>query len=75
MLLIAGAERGEGWIVTRPFRAVIGGLEREVMPPVRVQGMLPRPEEIRVLTMEPIKRQFRQIRDLLPFIGKSEAEE
>ncbi len=74
LVLIAGAEREDDLFITQPIRFVIRGLEREVMPPVRVRGMPPDSLEIRVLAMEPIKRQFRRLRDLLPFIGPSSRE-
>ena len=57
----------------RPIQAVIKGIERRVMPPVAVTGPLGNPK-VRLLTMEPIKRQIRNLADLLPFVG-GEAEQ
>lgn len=71
VLIVAGSKRGEAGLVKRAFRAVVGGIEREVMPPVQVRGTLDKPQA-RLLTLEPIKRQFRRLRDLLPFVGKGE---
>jgi hypothetical protein len=42
------------------------------MPPVRVTGVLGEPLQTQVLTIEPIKRQIRRVRDLIPFIGSSD---
>ena len=72
ILLVAGSQRGEAMLLVRVWRVVIGGIEREIMPPVQITGTLANPET-RLLTMEPIKRQFRRLWDLLPFVGKSEA--
>jgi len=68
VLLVASSDRNKGWIVTRPIRAVIKGIERQIMPPVAVSGTLGDPK-VRPLTLEPIKRSFRSLADLLPFVG------
>lgn len=69
VLLVAGSEREKGWIIMRPLRAVIKGIERQIMPPVAVTGPLSDPK-VRLLAMEPLKRQFRNLGDLLPFVGE-----
>jgi len=70
VLVFASSDREKGSVLTRPFRAVIHGIERGVMPPVAVTGPISNPK-VRVLTLEPITRQLRDLADLLPFVKLS----
>jgi len=74
VLLVASSDRERGWLITRPIRYIIQSIERQISPPVSVTGPLSNPE-VNVLTMEPVTRQLRNLRDLLPFVGPAEKEE
>ena len=57
-----------------PIRYVIKSIERQISPPVRVTRSLTDPE-LEVLALEPVTRQLRNLRDLLPFVGPAKKEE
>ncbi len=69
ILLVASADHEGGWLPMRPVRVIIAGISRQINPPVAVRGPLSNPE-VAILPMESVKRQFRYLRDLLPFVGE-----
>ena len=68
VVLVASSDREPGWLITRPIRAILRNVEKQISPPVSITGP-PGNRTVKVLTMEPITRPFRNLRDLLPFVG------
>jgi len=74
IVLLASSDREPGWLITRPIRYIIQGIEKQISLPVRVTRSLSDPK-VEVLALEPVSRQLRNLRDLLPFVGPAKEEE
>jgi len=63
-------------ILSKALSVVIRGIQETVMPPVRITGKVNEPK-FKVMSMEPIKRPLRSLRELVPLLpspGKKEKE-